>query len=245
MRRRRLAAGAGVLGALVLLAVVAWYFVLRSEGPLSSLIANDVPAAVSLSHALDSLPGPSGAASTSNDDFAGRWQIVQGESTFVGYRVVETLARFGADTAVGRTHDLGGALKFNGNRLTNLDVTADLSTLKSNQPARDDQLTIQGLETDVYPIANFVLTVAVLVPELPLEGQPFLQTVTGNLSLHGVTRQVDIDVEAALYDGLLIVVGSTEIAFADFNIDEPQSFYVLSMEDHGTMEFQLVFAKRE
>jgi hypothetical protein len=40
------------------------------------------------------------------------------------------------------------------------------------------------------------------------------QTVTGELTLHGVTNTVEIEVEGALQDGLLVVVGSTEIQFA-------------------------------
>jgi hypothetical protein len=37
------------------------------------------------------------------------------------------------------------------------------------------------------------------------------------------------------------VVGSIDIVFADYAIEQPTSFAVLSIEDHGTMELQLHF----
>ena len=39
----------------------------------------------------------------------------------------------------------------------------------------------------------------------------------------------------------LIVVGGTNIAFADYGIESPKSMAVLSIDDHGTLELQLVF----
>jgi len=39
------------------------------------------------------------------------------------------------------------------------------------------------------------------------------------------------------------VTGSTDIVFADYGISQPNSFMVLSIADHGTMEFQLQLTK--
>jgi hypothetical protein len=61
--------------------------------------------------------------------------------------------------------------------------------------------------------------------------------------LHGVTRPVEIEVEGVLKDGRLVVVGSTEIKFADYEIAQPRAAAVLTVDNHGTMEFQLVFIK--
>jgi hypothetical protein len=40
-----------------------------------------------------------------------------------------------------------------------------------------------------------------------------------------------------------VVVGSLEIQFADYNIEGPESGLVLSVEDHGIIELQLVFER--
>jgi hypothetical protein len=39
------------------------------------------------------------------------------------------------------------------------------------------------------------------------------------------------------------VTGAIEIAFGDYAIEQPTSFIVLSIEDHGTMELQLHFRR--
>ena len=66
-------------------------------------------------------------------------------------------------------------------------------------------------------------------------------TAIGDLTIHGVTRRVAIDLQGQLTNGLVVVVGSLEIQFADYDIDTPSSGLVLSVEDHGIMELQLVF----
>ena len=41
----------------------------------------------------------------------------------------------------------------------------------------------------------------------------------------------------------MTVTGSVDILFVDYGIAQPTSFLVLSIEDHGTMEFQLDFRR--
>ena len=40
-----------------------------------------------------------------------------------------------------------------------------------------------------------------------------------------------------------MAVGSSEVIFADYDVIEPSSISVISVEDHGIMEFQLIFAR--
>jgi polyisoprenoid-binding protein YceI len=193
------------------------------------------------SEAATTVDAAAPVAATSNDGLAGKWTVITGDSSFVGYRVDETLAGVGATTAVGRTGDIEGTLAFDGSTITAVEVTADLTTLASDKSMRDGQLRTQAIETGTYPTATFVLASPTAISELPEDGVTVTQTVTGELTLHGVTNTVEIEVEGALQDGLLVVVGSTEIQFADYDIDQPVSMSVVSIEDHGTMEFQLVF----
>jgi hypothetical protein len=58
-----------------------------------------------------------------------------------------------------------------------------------------------------------------------------------------VTKSVEIPMEAKLEGGVVTVVGSLPIVFADYDIQKPTSFAVLSVEDNGVMEFQLHFTK--
>jgi polyisoprenoid-binding protein YceI len=191
---------------------------------------------------------PSGAGATLAAGLDGTWSIDTSIGSFadfsdswVGYRVDETLAGNRANTAVGRTPDVTGTLALSGTRITRVDVTADLTTLKSDDDRRDGQLLRQGIETGQFPQATFKLTTPIDLGAVPADGQTISTTATGELTLHGVTKTVQVSIQAQLSGALVTVAGSSEIAFADFAIEPPSSFLVLSVENHGTLEFQLHF----
>jgi len=234
--------GIGLALAGVAMAAGVWYFVLR----------NDAPAPVSLRSALEAIASPEAsstgsqpaiAVTTSDADLAGTWTLVKGANSFVGYRVNETLAGIGATTAVGRTSDVTGTLQFDGNAITSVEITANLTTLASDKSMRDGQLRTQAIETNRYPKATFSLTSPIQIGEVPADGETVTQTITGELTLHGVSRTIELKVEGVMQNGQLVVVGSTVIQFADYNIKQPSSVAVVSIEGQGTMELQLVFTK--
>jgi polyisoprenoid-binding protein YceI len=68
-------------------------------------------------------------------------------------------------------------------------------------------------------------------------------TAKGKLTLHGVTRDVQIPLKAKWSGSVIQIAGSTEIVFADYGIQKPTSFVVLSIADHGTLELQLFFTR--
>ena len=237
--RRKFIAGIGALFAAGFIAAAgAWYFVLR----------NDSPPPVSLASAVQAVRQTTQTDGVSTSDAAsglnGTWTLVQGANSFVGYRVNEELGGVGSTTAVGRTTALQGSLTFDGNAITATSVTADVSKLASDKDMRDQQLKQQALESSKYPTATFALTSPISIADIPENGETVIQTITGKLTLHGVTRDVTMQVQGVLDGSQLIVVGSTNIAFADYNIAQPKSMAVLSIEDHGTLELQLVFARQ-
>lgn len=175
--------------------------------------------------------------------FAGQWNIVSGASTFVGYRVQEQLVGVGANTAVGRTMAVTGSLTFDGSSITRLEVSANLSQLRSDNSLRDGQLRTQAIESGRYPNATFVLAAPISIGDPPAEGVTVTRTITGDLTLHGVTRRISMDVQGQIRSGQLVVVGSTEILFSDYNIGQPRGMSVVSIENKGIMELQLVFGR--
>jgi polyisoprenoid-binding protein YceI len=164
-------------------------------------------------------------------------------SGFVGYRVEEELANVGAATAVGRTPDVTGSMTISGTAITAAEFTADLTTLESDDDRRDGQLQRQGIETGTFPTATFTLTAPIDLGSVPAEGQVVSVTATGDLTLHGVTKSVEIPLEARLSGGVVTVTGSTTIVFADYDIEPPSSFIVLSIADQGILEVQLQLTK--
>lgn len=237
-----------VLGALAGAGGLAYLF-LRGAPPSAVGQATTAPGA---SHgSVTGAPLSSGAASTLGDGgLDGTWAIdttigsfADFSSSFVGYRVNETLAENRANTAVGRTPDVSGTLVLAGTTISSVDVTASLATLRSDDDRRDGRLREQAIETGRFPEASFRLTSPIELGATPTDGTTLSATATGELTLHGVTKAVQVAVEAHLSGDVVTVTGSIQILFADYAIERPTSFFVLSIEDHGIMEFQLHFRR--
>jgi polyisoprenoid-binding protein YceI len=168
------------------------------------------------------------------DDFSG---------TFVGYRVQEELAGIGAKVAVGRTPDVTGSLTLDGTTVTEATIEADLTALRSDDRNRDRQLGRQGIESDRFPTATFSITAPIELGSIPAAGEQIEVTASGQLTLHGVTRDVEVPMTAGLSGDAILVQGSIPILFADYEIEKPESFRVLSVDDNGIMEFQVYLSR--
>lgn len=234
------------LGAIAAAAGLGYLF-LRGPAPAPVGLGSADPGASAGTASAAALP--SGAAETLGAaGLDGTWTIDQTiggfadfSDSFVGYRVDETFTNQKANTAVGRTPQVTGSLTMAGTSITAVHVTADLTRLTSDDDRRDGQLRRQAIETERYPSATFTLTAPIELGAIPAEGRTIDATATGELTLHGVTRTVDVPLQARLSGDVVTVTGSIDIAFADYSIQQPTSFLVLSIEDHGTIELQLHF----
>jgi polyisoprenoid-binding protein YceI len=163
-------------------------------------------------------------------------------SAWAGFRVEEVLSNIGNNTAIGRTPDVSGQLMLSGSTLTATSISADLTSITSDQPRRDPAIQ-RTLQTSTYPTATFELTQPVSLPQAPAEGVTYNVSAVGNMTVHGVTKQVTVTLQAQLKNGIIVVVGSTPFSFADYNMTAPAAPVVLSVSDSGTIEFQLFFTK--
>jgi polyisoprenoid-binding protein YceI len=235
-----------IIAGLILVAVVAaggyglWYLFLRSSGPPPVSGASLAPVA---SAAAGSSP-----ASLPAGGLDGTWNVdttvgsfADFTNSFVGYRVQEQLGGIGANTAVGRTPKVSGSLTLAGAKITAATVSADLTALQSDDQRRDGQLARQGIQTSQFPTATFSLTSPIDLGSIPADGREVTVDATGQLTLHGQAKDVKIALKARLSGSVIEVAGSLEIAFADYGIDKPTSFAVLSIADTGTIELQLFF----
>lgn len=232
-----LAAGVAAVGGL-------WYVFLRPSGPAPVALSSASPGAGS-GGSLATL-APAGSASpggTLSGGIDGSWSVDTSQGSFVGYRVQEELAGIGGNTAVGQTTSVTGTLEISGTSVTDVEVTADLTALKSDDDRRDGQLRQRGLETDTFPTATFKLSQPIDLGSVPVDGQTITVAATGSLTLHGVTKTVQVPLQARLNFNTIEVVGSIDIVFADYSISPPTSFIALSVADHGTMELHLFFTK--
>ena len=265
LRRHWLAIAVGIV---VLAVAVAGfmgfsYLFLRPAAPAAVGLTDATPSAIASEPAAEATPAasadpadPTEPAATDDAEAAGTgaldgtWSVDPSvgsfsdfSSSFVGYRVEEELANIGAATAVGRTPDVAGSLTFDGTTVAAGEFTADLTTLQSDSRQRDGQLNRQALETGQFPSATFVLTEPIELGTIPADGEVITAAATGDLTIHGQTNSVQIPLEAKLSGDIVTVTGSIDIVFADYGMDTPSSFMVLSIDDKGIMEFQLQLTK--
>jgi polyisoprenoid-binding protein YceI len=241
----------GIVVALAILAAAAygiWYLFLQPTGPAAVADASLPPLPSSSAAAGASSTAASSGSTAGGLD--GTWNVdtsvgsaADGSGTFVGYRVQEQLANIGANTAVGRTDSVTGSLTMAGTKITAGTITADLTTLQSDDNRRDGQLSRQGLQTSQFPTATFTLSAPIDLGSVPADGATFTANATGQLTLHGQTKDVTIPIKAKRSGDVVVVSGSLPIVFADYGIPKPNSFAVLSIADEGTMEFQVFFRR--
>ena len=187
---------------------------------------------------------PSSASGAAPASFDGTWALAgTGSSSFVGYRVREQFSFLPAPSvAVGRTTAVTGSLTVSGLKITAVSVKADMTQLHSDKATRDQRMQTMGLETDRFPTASFTLTSPISFAKRPPAGTIVRVVAQGNLTLHGVTRSVRIPLQARWEGDQIQVVGSLPIVFADYGITPP-SIGPVTVQDHGTMELELVFTK--
>lgn len=176
----------------------------------------------------------------------GGWKIstTTPDATFVQYRIGETFASgLVESTATGKSTEVTGSLTVNGSEVSDITVTANLAALTSDKSFRDTALKTRGLETDKFKDATFTATASVTLPNAPATGATVSVDVTGDLTLHGVTKTVTIPLQGR-WDGKQIqVIGELDITLADYGITPPSGGPIASINDSGTLELQLTFDK--
>jgi polyisoprenoid-binding protein YceI len=236
-----------------------WYIFFRPAGPAPvGTGAPVIPGAASPAVAATASPAGGGSpaplGSVSAVSLDGTWTIDPSIGAFdyaardfsgswAGYRVQEQLVGLAGTTAVGRTPDITGTITLAGTQLTGADLSVDLTTLVSDESLRDGQLARQGVQTAQFPTATFVLTSPIDLGHVPAEGEQVSVTATGDLTLHGVTKSVQMPLTARLTQDVIGVGGSLTFTWEDFGMQQPSSQRVVSLADDVTMELQVFFRK--
>ena len=239
-----------LIGAIVVLVV------LGVGGPFIYIhfFNGSTPAALSLptaSSSASSSPGgtATGGTGTANTEasgsLAGTYSV--GSGSVVGYRVNEVLLGQ-STTAVGRTTSVTGHLTIAGSTATAAAFSVPMATVHSDKSERDGQFDGRIMDVTQYPTGTFALTSPIDLAPLPATGVIKSYTATGKLMLHGVTRAVTFTLTAersTAKDGgtQIEVVGDIPVLFSDYNVQNPSVGGFVTTQDHGLLEFLLVFSK--
>jgi len=197
------------------------------------------PAPSTASGAATGTTGADGAATPD-----GTWQISDNGSSFVGYRVNEQLAFVnGPNQAVGRTKAVTGTMKVAGDTVEAVRIEADLTQLTSDEDRRDNAIRQRGLESDRYPRAILELAEPIPLGSTPARGEEVRGSGKARLTVHGVTREVDLLVTGRWSGETIQVVGQLPVKMSHYQIQAPRFGPVVSIEDSAAVDFNLVFER--
>ena len=163
------------------------------------------------------------------------------EGSIVGYRVPEQIGLTKME-GVGRTSAVAGTFVVGNGTLDEADFEVDMATFASDRSQRDDQFRKRIMDAATYPTATFKLTSPVTIPDSTTVASMNPFVVNGNLTLRGATKEVEVQMFAAIDGGRLRLTGSTEIVFSEWGIPNPSlpAAFILT-GDRGTLEFDLRF----
>lgn len=142
---------------------------------------------------------------------------------------------------VTRTHDLdfdrwSGNLRVEAGALTGLDVRVEMASLRSDSEKLTGHLhSADFFAVDVHPTATFVSTA--VVPTAGADGST--HTVSGDLTMHGVTKNVSFPATVSMADGVVKAVTEFTINRHDFGISYPGKADDL-IQDNVVMRVELV-----
>ena len=188
--------------------------------------------------------GPGGRANTPPPDPTKPQKLDIAEGTKARYKVREQLAgiSFPSD-AVGTTEAVTGTLVVNPDGsidATRSKLTVDLRTLKSDQQMRDGYIQKNTLESEKFPMIEFVPKRATGLP-VPIPAGMGAQAgfqLIGDMTLHGVTKEATWNVVATFGNDQVAGRATTTLQFATFNLTKPSLARLMSVDDKIDLEIE-------
>lgn len=140
------------------------------------------------------------------------------------------------ETVVGTTDRVTGTISLGPANLAtgvSASISVEAASLKTGNKIRDGHMRNNHLQTDQYPIIRFTLKDSSLSGDLPLD-QTRQFEVTGEFSLHGVTKSITVpaNVTYSSDDSIhkLHVVTNFQVVLSDYNIPRPQ-FLIMKLDE--------------
>ena len=125
-------------------------------------------------------------------------------------------------------------------------IVVDLTALSSDSRQRDNFIKQDTLSVRQFPNATFIPTrTEGLTLPLPASGDLSFK-LTGQMTVHGVTKDVSFDVKAKRTGADLSATATVTPAmqFGTFGMTQPRVFSVLSIKDEIRLEVQLVATQK-
>ena len=193
-----------------------------------------------------SSPSPTSATATASPANGGTWQISTG--SLVGYRVKEQfVGQSSAHEAVARTGDVSGTVSISQSgstyEMTSATITVQLANLTSQDSVAGynvtnrDRIVQRSLDVSSYPTAVFKAS-TVALPAGVETGQTVTVSVPGQLTVHGVTKDVTATLQLRVTGSTAQIAGSIATNMTDFGV-QPPTIGFTTVQSAVTVEFSL------
>lgn len=151
------------------------------------------------------------------------YTIAKGGNNVAGFHAEDTY-----DSFDGKTGDVTGTIVADPTNLpaASVQVAINIDTLDTGNSLRNREMRERYLETNKHGTATFK-SVSVSGPASIAANQPADINVTGDLTLHGVTKRMTIPVRVVLLpDGRIHATTSFKVHMPDFGISVPHNILV-------------------
>jgi len=214
------------------------------------LMAGSALLIAALTSAAAQAPPPGGAGPRqgpppSPPTAGAKLEIMDGSSA--SYRVTEQFVGISfPNDAIGTSATVAGTLIIgaDGSIAPGSKLTIDLRNLKSDQEQRDGYVKNRTLETDKFPMAEFVPTKVKGLPlMIPTQGQTGFE-LTGDMTIHGVTKEVTFQGIATFgRDSTVAGRAKTSFTFGTFGLTKPSIARLMSVDDKIDLEIVFKFKR--
>ena len=152
-------------------------------------------------------------------------------------------------TRSSQTSSVSGGLTVSGDtsgyQATGISVSADLTSLHSidsvagRNVTQRDGIVSRQLDVQQFPDAKFAATSASVAAATSSQVDV---SVTGSLTIHGVTRPVTVTAKAQFVGGKIEIAGSVSINMTDYGVSPPQVPFT-TVDPAATIEFDIFLAR--
>jgi polyisoprenoid-binding protein YceI len=163
------------------------------------------------------------------------------EELFAGATSKYGLA-IGKTQVIGETQDVVGLLQLDlsGSAIGANRFAVYLPTLRTDQKLRDGWIRQNALQSDRFPVAEFVATQIIGGPQNYREGENARFQLAGELTLRGITLPTVWDLSASLRDGKISGRVETRLRMTDLGFDPPNFANTLTVADEFTVRIDFV-----
>lgn len=122
-------------------------------------------------------------------------------------------------------------------------IQVDIRTLKSDQTMRDNYIQQTTLQSEQFPLAEFVVT-GVDGWNGPLQnGQQSTFKLLGTMTMHGVSKPVAFDTTATMNGGTLTGTATTAFTFEDFGMTPANKANIVTVVDKINLQMTIAATK--